>query len=235
MLIRSAIATLFAVSLLAPASAQFDYEGFLLSDEPSAGSNSGLTASRPAYAATVWSAPAVELLAQLPNVDAAEGSFDYPEPLLDPPAPLDDAPSPPAPTEQADAMFGVDMGPSNSPSALPVVPAPRLGSCDSVCRCQTKGGCQSAGGCQSIGRCGLLGRGQMTGHCQSAGDCQVPPYRQPLLPPPYSLRGYFNASPCEADVWAGYACEAAANCREHHHVHGGRPLGRPAADCGCRP
>jgi len=49
-------------------------------------------------------------------------------------------------------------------------------------------------------------------HARHHRQCTVMPYQTPELPAPASLRGYFNASPCIANVWDGYACEASAHC-----------------------
>ena len=49
-------------------------------------------------------------------------------------------------------------------------------------------------------------------HAARSRQCAVMPYQTPELPAPSSLRGYFNASPCIANVWDGYACEASARC-----------------------
>ncbi len=57
-------------------------------------------------------------------------------------------------------------------------------------------------------------------------ECVHPQYQAPNLPSPTSLRGYFKASPCIANVWDGYSCEAAANCAKIQqklaggHTHG---------------
>ena len=51
-------------------------------------------------------------------------------------------------------------------------------------------------------------------HTAKSRQCSVLPYQTPELPAPSSLRGYFNASPCIANVWDGYACEATARCAE---------------------
>jgi len=65
-------------------------------------------------------------------------------------------------------------------------------------------------------------------------SCPVMPYRQPNLPAPSSLRGYFSASPCLAHVWDGYACEAAPACAKFQQQlgqHDCPPAGR-IYDCG---
>ena len=49
-------------------------------------------------------------------------------------------------------------------------------------------------------------------HAARSRQCSVMPYQTPELPAPSTLRGYFNASPCIANVWDGYACEASARC-----------------------
>ena len=66
---------------------------------------------------------------------------------------------------------------------------------------------------------GLSNRVTVVGHgCHSCGslpyvrECAVMPYRIPNLPAPATLHGYFYASPCVANVWDGYSCEAAAEC-----------------------
>ncbi len=51
-------------------------------------------------------------------------------------------------------------------------------------------------------------------HAAHSRQCAVMPYQIPELPAPSSLRGYFNASPCMANVWDGYACEASARCAQ---------------------
>ncbi len=66
------------------------------------------------------------------------------------------------------------------------------------------------------------GCAQAAGHsCDRVGyvdECPVMPYQVPRLPAPASLRGYFQSSPCIANVWDGYSCEAAAQCakRQSH-------------------
>jgi len=53
---------------------------------------------------------------------------------------------------------------------------------------------------------------QSCNHSPHRRQCAVMPYQTPDLPAPASVRGYFNASPCIANVWDGYACEASARC-----------------------
>jgi len=65
---------------------------------------------------------------------------------------------------------------------------------------------------QPLTSCGFL-KGHSCDSDQGCKICQPLMTHQPVnLPPPASLRGYFNASPCTANVWDGYACEAAAEC-----------------------
>jgi hypothetical protein len=47
--------------------------------------------------------------------------------------------------------------------------------------------------------------------------CNVLSHYPVNLPPPSTLRGYFNASPCVANVWDGYACDAAKECNRTQH------------------
>jgi hypothetical protein len=44
-------------------------------------------------------------------------------------------------------------------------------------------------------------------------DCPVMPHQPVNLPAPATIRGYFNAPPCIANVWDGYSCEAATACK----------------------
>ena len=54
--------------------------------------------------------------------------------------------------------------------------------------------------------------------CDS-GVCR--PHQQPNLPPPCTLRQYFNSPNCYSNLWAGYAKEAQARCdASHTHIHG---------------
>lgn len=66
--------------------------------------------------------------------------------------------------------------------------------------------------------------------------CAIMPYRQPNLPAPSTLHGYFNASPCIVHLWDDYACEAAAECAKHQHkvcqVNGHVYECGPALRCG---
>ncbi|MGV3483110.1 MAG: hypothetical protein ACO1RT_01690 [Planctomycetaceae bacterium] len=69
---------------------------------------------------------------------------------------------------------------------------------------------------------------QSCGHASHRHECAVMPYRTPNLPAPATIHGYFRASPCVANVWDGYSCEAAAECAKtqrklmghHGHCHG---------------
>jgi hypothetical protein len=64
------------------------------------------------------------------------------------------------------------------------------------------------------------GRWGHQGHVcgQRHGHTELMPYRQPILPPPASLYGYFNSPPCYAHLWDTYPQEAAARCARAHHA-----------------
>ncbi len=72
--------------------------------------------------------------------------------------------------------------------------------------------------------------------CKSCGrapygqECAAMPYQVPNLPAPSTLRGYFNASPCIANVWDGYSCEAAAACVKKQQ----KLMGTYGSAIGCR-
>lgn len=78
--------------------------------------------------------------------------------------------------------------------------------------------------CNCHGRFGASHASCTSGGC-STRSCNVMAHYPADLPPPSTLRGYFNASPCIANVWDGYACEAAKECQKtQHHIQGGQIL-----------
>lgn len=53
----------------------------------------------------------------------------------------------------------------------------------------------------------------------ASGACS--PHQRPNLPPPSTIRQYFNSPNCYSNVWAGYAQEAQRRCDIcHKHLHG---------------
>jgi hypothetical protein len=66
--------------------------------------------------------------------------------------------------------------------------------------------------------CGYCAAG--CGQCGVAGHAAAAPmpYRQPVLPPPATLYGYFNSPPCYAHLWDTYPQEAAVHCARLHQA-----------------
>jgi hypothetical protein len=78
------------------------------------------------------------------------------------------------------------------------------GAGGSDCGCNARSGASHASGSScSSGSCGTR-------------SCAVMAHSPAHLPPPSTLHGYFNASPCIANVWDNYACEAGKECRKTH-------------------
>ncbi len=82
-------------------------------------------------------------------------------------------------------------------------------------------GCQAGPAASAPVAQGYPASGCGAGGCHAGGcecrSCGVMSYYTPNLPPSSSFRGYFNASPCVANVWDGYASEAAAECAKFQY------------------
>lgn len=205
-----------AVVLPSAAHAQFSYDDFLRNVEAGSGvpadssprvaqaesQESSLpapSAQSPVTAPPANSADALpaQPAAQVPSLDmppaAAPTDSAVPQPV---PMPLQMPPaSGPSPNivnfDQlfADEQFGLSTGPGCG--CEQTAAAPGCSQCNSRSSCNS---CTS--GCRS---------------CRT-GQCVAMAYYTPQLPPPSTLRGFFNASPCVANLWDNYACEAGQEC-----------------------
>jgi hypothetical protein len=207
--------TALAIVVFAPliASAQYDFDDFLKAVE------SGQAVSKPQ---SVERLPPLQMprLAQVPELPSTPSQLQSPANAA--PAPVPAAPEP-------------ESLPARTPSPLPSqpvqpVPAPVSAHCQPI---------PSTVNFEELFEQQEIGLSTMpVGHrggCQSCEcavgvrECAVMPYRMPNLPAPSTIQGYFNSSPCVANVWDGYSCDAAAECAKRQKKL--MPTHRPAGHC----
>jgi hypothetical protein len=79
----------------------------------------------------------------------------------------------------------------------------------------------------AVPQAGSCGCDHRSSHGGRLVDCPVMPHQPVNLPAPATVRGYFNAPPCIANVWDGYSCEAGAACkRTQDKINGVRHANR---------
>lgn len=235
-------ALLLAIAVSQPAYSQYDFDDFLKAVESGQQKTGTLNSPR---------------LAQVPS---AIEELPAPKPTLPGPIELEPSglsstadapslseqsakevtptPSPASPQNQRDPgpYQPIPLEAPPQPQSL-VMPSPTLPSpinFDEVFAQQDVGlSCQDDHVASRRGARGCSGSG-----CESCASgcrsCAVMAHYPVNLPAPSTLRGYFNASPCVANVWDGYACDAAKECqRTQQQIQSGHS--RQASSCaGCQ-
>ncbi|EMI41397.1 hypothetical protein [Rhodopirellula sp. SWK7] len=113
--------------------------------------------------------------------------------------------------DHAGAIPGVVEAPVMEGYAAPTATInPYYTPASADCGCDS-GDCKKTSSCGCGGGCGELIDGGQGCYCKGLSECR--PHQRPVLPPPSSLLQIFRSRNSYSSVWAGYAEETRARCR----------------------